>query len=97
MPNWKKVIVSGSHAHVIAVTASSQITINPVAANTEAALVLGPPPAGGAGEGGQIALQPAAGFTSGSFIDMYQTGTEPYWRVLRGTAASSDALIMHPN
>lgn len=97
MPNWKKVITSGSYAHLIAVTASSQITVNPVAATTEAGVVIGPPPAGGSGEGGQLALQPASGFTSGSFIDQYQTGTTPYFRVLRGTAASSDALLMQIN
>jgi hypothetical protein len=97
MPNWNKVIVSGSRAHLIAVTASSQISINPAAASTEATLILGPPPAGGSGEGGQIALQPASGFTSASFIDTYQTGTTPYIRLLRGNAATTDALVAQWN
>ena len=111
MPNWKKVIVSGSAAQLTSVTSSygaqysgsvfisagNNINVGQVASSTEASLVLGPPPAAGSGEGGQISLQPASGFTSGSFIDMYQTGTTPFFRILRGSAASSDALLMQLN
>jgi hypothetical protein len=56
--------------------------------STENTIVVGPPPAGGTGEGGQILLQaPGGSYTSASMIDNYQNR----FRILRGTNASSDA------
>jgi hypothetical protein len=62
----------------------------------ENTLVLGLPPNGGTGEGGQLLLQASGGlYTSASMLDNYQNK----FRVLRGTNASSDAyklqLDMH--
>lgn len=57
--------------------------------STENALVVGLPPAGGVGEGGQILLQASGGlYTTASMIDNYQNK----FRILRGTNASSDAF-----
>ena len=83
-----------------ALTASSVTTLNQTViitgslavgatslGSTENTLVLGPAPAGGSGEGGQILLQAVGGaYTSASMIDNYQNK----FRVLRGTNASSD-------
>jgi hypothetical protein len=56
----------------------------------ENTLVLGPAPAGGAGEGGQILLAASGGlYTSASMWDNWQNQT----RLLRGTNAGSDAVI----
>ena len=57
--------------------------------STENTLVVGPSPAGGTGEGGQILLQASGGlYTTASMIDNYQNK----FRVLRGTNAGSDAF-----
>jgi hypothetical protein len=110
MPNWKKVIVSGSSAALTSViatagftgslsgsaltatsasfasTASFVNTLNQnvlitgsttIASTTAGAnentLTLGPSPAGGSGEGGQLGLNAVGGtYTSASFIDVYQ-------------------------
>ena len=79
------------------IASGSNLYIGQVTTTNEATLVLGIPPAGGSGEGGQLALQPASGFTSGSFIDQYQSGIVPYFRVLRGSATTSDAILMQLN
>lgn len=56
--------------------------------SNENTLVVGLPPAGGTGEGGQILLQASGGlYTSASMIDTYQN----QFRILRGTNAGSDA------
>jgi hypothetical protein len=56
--------------------------------STENTLVVGPPPAGGTGEGGQILLQASgASYPSASMIDTYQNR----FRILRGSNASSDS------
>jgi hypothetical protein len=56
--------------------------------STENTIVVGPSPAGGTGEGGQILLQAAGGsYTSASMIDNYQNR----FRILKGTNASSDS------
>ena len=58
--------------------------------SNENTLVLGPSPAGGTGEGGQILLQASGGlYTSASMWDNYQNST----RLLRGTNAGSDAMV----
>lgn len=57
--------------------------------SSESTLILGPAPAGGSGEGGQLALQPGSGYTSGSFLDNYQNKL----RILRGTAGATDAEV----
>ncbi len=57
---------------------------------SESTLTLGPPTAGGAGEGGQLGLNAAGGaYTSASFIDNWQNQL----RILRGTNAGSDAIV----
>jgi hypothetical protein len=54
--------------------------------STENTLVVGLPPAGGVGEGGQILLQASGGIhSSASMIDTYQD----QFRILKGTNASS--------
>jgi hypothetical protein len=56
----------------------------------ENTLILGPAPAGGAGEGGQLLLAASGGlYTSASMWDNWQNQT----RLLRGTNAGSDAII----
>jgi hypothetical protein len=61
---------------------------------TENTLTLGPPPAGGTGEGGQIGLQATGGsFTSASFIDTYQD----QFRILKGPNGGSDTGILSIN
>jgi hypothetical protein len=62
---------------------------------TENTLVVGPSPAGGAGEGGQILLQAKgdSGYTSASMLDVWQN----QFRILRGTNASSDGLVAQWN
>jgi len=55
-------------------------------------LLLGPAPAGGTGEGGQIALLAADGsYTSSSFLDNWQN----QFRILRGPGATSNAGLMY--
>jgi uncharacterized coiled-coil protein SlyX len=62
--------------------------------SSENTLVLGPPPAGGTGEGGQILLQASGGlYTSASMLDIFQNR----FRVLRGTNASSDTEFLNIN
>lgn len=62
--------------------------------NGESALVVGPAPAGGAGEGGQIALLATGGtYTSASFIDNYQD----QFRVLKGQGSTSNAGLLSIN
>jgi hypothetical protein len=58
---------------------------------TENTLILGPAPAGGAGEGGQILLQAKgdSGYTSASMLDNWQNQT----RLLRGSNQGSDAIV----
>ena len=136
MPNWKKIITSGSDATLnslnvtngitgslygsssYAITASYTLTavsssfastasyvntlnqnvliVNSLTIGTssigsnENTLVLGPSPAGGTGEGGQLLLQASGGlYTSASMWDNYQNST----RLLRGTNAGSDAMV----
>lgn len=113
MPNWKKVIVSGSNASLNSITVSSGATVTgsltvtgssiihgPLTVGSsstgasENTLTLGPAPAGGTGEGGQLGLNAVGGtYTSASFIDNWQN----YIRILRGTNASSDALVAQWN
>ena len=60
----------------------------------ENTLTLGPAPAGGAGEGGQLLLMAKSdGFTSASMLDVWQN----QFRILRGTNASSDGLVAQWN
>ena len=62
--------------------------------STENTLALGPPMAGGLGEGGQILLQASGGlYTSASMLDNWQNT----FRILRGTNASSDATVANWN
>ena len=63
--------------------------------SNENTLVIGPAPAGGAGEGGQILLQAKgdAGYTSASMLDNWQNFT----RLLRGSNQSSDAVVTQWN
>jgi len=89
--------LTGSYAITGSLTATSQLLAgSSITASSEATLILGPPPSGGSGEGGQLSLQaPGGTYTSASMLDNYQNK----FRVLRGTNASSDAyklqLDMH--
>ncbi len=61
---------------------------------TESTLTLGPAPAGGAGEGGQLGLNAVGGtYASASFIDNWQNNI----RILKGTNAGSSALVAQWN
>lgn len=69
---------------------SNQLSIRSITSSTENTLILGPSPAGGTGEGGQILLQASGGlYTSASMVDNYQNLT----RLLRGTNNGSDAVV----
>lgn len=58
----------------------------------ENSLLLGPAPAGGSGEGGQLGLLAAGGsYTSSSFIDNWQN----QFRILRGPGAVSNAGLLY--
>lgn len=60
----------------------------------ESALVVGPAPAGGTGEGGQIALLATGGtYTSSSFLDTYQD----QFRIIKGPGSTSNAGILSIN
>jgi hypothetical protein len=73
----------------VLITGSLTVGASSLGAN-ENTLVLGPAPAGGAGEGGQLLLQATGGtYTSASMLDNYQNLT----RLLRGTNAVSDAVV----
>jgi hypothetical protein len=91
MPNWKKVIVSGSDASLNLLFVSSNIAIGTSSlGSTENTLVIASPPSPGIGEGGQILLQASGGlYTSASMLDTYQNK----FRVLRGTNAGSDGVV----
>jgi hypothetical protein len=131
MPNWKKIITSGSDAVLTSViatvgftgslsgsaltatsasfasTASFVNTLNQnvlitgsltvrstTAGASENTLTLGPPPAGGTGEGGQLGLNAIGGiYTSASFIDNWQN----QFRILKGTNANSTGLVAQWN
>lgn len=60
--------------------------------SVENTLTLGPPPAGGTGEGGQIMLAaPGGQYTSASMLDTWQD----QFRILRGSNAGSNAGLMY--
>ena len=101
MPNWKKVITSGSAASLSSITASNgayfngnviitgSLTVGATSIGvSENTLTLGPRDAGS--EGGQLMLQaPGGTYTSASMWDNYTNLT----RLLRGTNAGSDAVV----
>jgi hypothetical protein len=77
----------------VLITGSLTVGAIAIGAN-ENTLILGPAPAGGAGEGGQLLLQAVGGtYTSASMLDNWQNQT----RLLRGTNAGSDAVIAQWN
>ena len=77
----------------VLITGSATIA-STTAGASENTLTLGPSPAGGTGEGGQLGLNAVGGtYTSASFIDNWQN----HIRILRGTNASSDGLIAQWN
>jgi len=77
----------------ILITGSLTVGATSLGAN-ENTLVLGPAPAGGTGEGGQLLLQASGGlYTSASMWDNWQN----YTRLLRGTNAASDAVVAQFN
>lgn len=91
MPSWKKVIVSGSDATLNSLIVTGSATIgSSIVGASENTLTLGPSPAGGTGEGGQLGLNaPGGTYTSASFIDNWQNK----FRILKGTNSNSTALI----
>jgi hypothetical protein len=78
----------------VLITGSLTIGTSSLGSN-ENTLVLGPSPAGGNGEGGQLLLQaPNSGsYTSASMLDNWQN----YTRLLRGSNISSDAVVTQWN
>ena len=77
----------------VLITGSATIASTTSGAN-ENTLTLGPSPAGGSGEGGQLGLNaPGGTYASASMIDNYQNQI----RILRGTNAGSDALVTQWN
>ena len=81
----------GSYYVAMICTATLCLTVGATSlGSNENTLVVGPAPAGGTGEGGQILLQaPGGTYTSASMWDNYQNQT----RLLRGTNTGSDAVI----
>jgi hypothetical protein len=80
---------TGSNAFIGNQTISGSLTIGSASVATENTLIVGPAPAGGNGEGGQILLAASGGlYTSASMLDNYQNK----FRLLRGTNASSDGV-----
>ena len=77
----------------VLITGSATIGSSSLGAS-ENTLTLGPSPAGGTGEGGQLGLNAVGGiYTSASFIDNYQNQV----RILKGTNASSTGLVAQWN
>jgi len=77
----------------VIITGSLAVGLNSLGSN-ENTLAVGPPPAGGSGEGGQILLAASGGlYTSASMLDTYQD----QFRILRGTNAGSDAFKLQIN
>lgn len=77
----------------VLITGSTTIGSSSLGAS-ENTLTLGPSPAGGTGEGGQLGLNAVGGtYTSASFIDNWQNT----FRILRGTNASSTGLVAQWN
>ena len=80
---------TGSNSFIGNQTISGSLTIGSASVSTENTLLVGPAPAGGAGEGGQILLAASGGlYTSASMLDNYQNK----FRVLKGTNAGSDSF-----
>ena len=85
---------TGSNAFIGNQTISGNLTIGSASVATENTLLIGPPPAGGTGEGGQILLAASGGlYTSASMLDNWQNST----RLLRGSNAGSDAVVTQWN
>jgi hypothetical protein len=90
----KGLIVSGSTLISGSVTVTTLTVGSSSTAGNENTIVVGVPPAGGAGEGGQILLAaPGGTYTTASMWDNYQNST----RLLRGTNAGSDAVVAQFN
>ena len=77
------------------VVITSSLTVgSTTVGSVENTLTLGPPPASGTGEGGQLMLAASGGlYTSASMIDTWQD----QFRVLRGSNAGSNAGLMYMN
>jgi uncharacterized coiled-coil protein SlyX len=85
---------TGSNAFIGNQTISGSLTIGSASVATENTLLIGPSPAGGAGEGGQILLAAKNdAYTSASMFDNWQNST----RLLRGSNAGSDAVVTQWN
>jgi len=85
---------TGSNAFIGNQTISGSLTIGSASVATENTLLVGPAPAGGTGEGGQILLAASGGlYTSASMLDTYQNR----FRLLRGTNTASDAEFLNIN
>lgn len=93
--SWATNALTASHVNTlnqnVIITGSVAIGTGSVGSG-ENNLLLGPAPAGGTGEGGQIALLAAGGsYTSSSFLDNWQN----QFRILRGPGATSNAGLMY--
>ena len=93
MPNWKKIITSGSDAVLgtLIVSGTAAIGTSSLGPN-ENTLTLGARDA--ASEGGQIGFNaPGGTYTSASFLDNWQN----QFRILRGTNTGSDSTVANFN
>lgn len=86
-------IITDMHTITGSLTITGSVAIGAASVGSgESNLVLGPAPAGGTGEGGQLGLLAAGGsYTSSSFIDNWQN----QFRILRGPGAVSNAGLLY--
>jgi hypothetical protein len=93
--NWDDRALFDNSGTSIVSWVSGSLTVRLTSSGTtENTLTLGPPPAGGTGEGGQLGLQAAGGsYTSASFLDTWQD----QFRILKGPNGGSTAGLMYMN
>ena len=73
---------------------SGTVSIGATSVSSEGSLFLGPK---SGTEGGQIFFQAGTSYTSASMLDVFQSDANPYFRILRGTNTTSDALVAQFN
>lgn len=93
--NWDDRVLFDISGSAVVNWTSGALTVGLTSSGTtENTLTLGPPPAGGTGEGGQLGLQAAGGsYTSASFLDTWQD----QFRILKGPNGGSTAGLMYMN
>jgi hypothetical protein len=82
------------YSNIAGVTVNGALSVLTPSPSSENTLTLGPSPAGGTGEGGQIGLEASGGiYTSASFLDTWQD----QFRILKGSNGGSTAGLMYMN